>query len=191
MPTNLKVSIASANAALAPFAALANSGYIDLYTTTQPSTPETAPGGTSLVTAVFPATAFPAASGGVLTANAISAVTIANSGSAVWFRVTKSDHSTPIWDGSIGSGATNAWVLSTVYTVGTLVANGGNGYYCTVGGTSAGSGGPSGTGATITDNTVTWTYVGPAIGDMTIPNIALTAATQLTISSLTFTLPAY
>lgn len=51
-----------------------------------------------------------------------------------------------------------AWTASTVYAAGALVKNGGKLYYCTAGGTSAASGGPTGTTAAIADGTVTWAY---------------------------------
>jgi len=51
------------------------------------------------------------------------------------------------------------WQAATVYTADDLVYNGANVYICTTGGTSAGSGGPTGTGAGITDGTVEWNYV--------------------------------
>jgi hypothetical protein len=57
--------------------------------------------------------------------------------------------------------AATAWVGSTVYSAGAAVLNGQNVYYCVTGGTSASSGGPTGTSATITDGTVTWSYAGP------------------------------
>jgi hypothetical protein len=50
------------------------------------------------------------------------------------------------------------WVASTAYIAGDRVQNGVNTYYCITGGTSASSGGPTGTGASITDNTVTWGF---------------------------------
>lgn len=53
-----------------------------------------------------------------------------------------------------------AWAIATIYAVGVLVTNGGNIYQCITGGTSAGAGGPSGTNADITDNTVHWKYIG-------------------------------
>ena len=67
----------------------------------------------------------------------------------------------------IWSGSAPAWVASTTYATGAYVNNGGNLYWASVGGTAAGSGGPttctgSSTGPTgtkggaITDNTVTW-----------------------------------
>lgn len=103
MASNLKVSYSAANAQANALAALCNNGFIDIYSNTQPSTPETAAGATALATLQFGATAFGAASNGVITANAIASVTIANGGTAVWFRVTQSDHSTPVFDGSCGT----------------------------------------------------------------------------------------
>jgi hypothetical protein len=54
-----------------------------------------------------------------------------------------------------------AWVASTAYATGAMVYNGANYYIATTGGVSASSGGPTGTAASITDNTVTWKYVTP------------------------------
>lgn len=56
--------------------------------------------------------------------------------------------------------AVTAWVGSTAYVIGDQVTNSGNIYVCTVAGTSAGAGGPSGTGQAIVDGTVTWAFVG-------------------------------
>ena len=52
----------------------------------------------------------------------------------------------------------SAWAAATVYSVGNVRENGGNWYICTQAGTSAASGGPSGTGTSIVDNTVRWDY---------------------------------
>jgi hypothetical protein len=55
-----------------------------------------------------------------------------------------------------------AWVNSTAYAVGVLVLNDTNKIYeCVTAGTSAGSGGPTGTGSAITDGTVVWSYLAP------------------------------
>lgn len=55
----------------------------------------------------------------------------------------------------------SAWAISHAYAVGNLVtADSGKVYSCTVAGTSAGSGGPTGTGTAITDGGVTWRYCG-------------------------------
>jgi len=56
-----------------------------------------------------------------------------------------------------------AWQASTSYAVGGYVTNDSGPvkvYICTTAGTSAGSGGPTGTGTGIVDNTCTWDYVG-------------------------------
>lgn len=53
------------------------------------------------------------------------------------------------------------WTITTAYALGALVTNdSGKLYVATVGGTSAGAGGPTGTGSTIVDGSVTWDYVG-------------------------------
>jgi stage V sporulation protein SpoVS len=57
-----------------------------------------------------------------------------------------------------------AWASTTAYVIGDHVTNDTAPvkiYICTAAGTSAGSGGPTGTGSGITDGTVTWNYVGP------------------------------
>jgi hypothetical protein len=55
-----------------------------------------------------------------------------------------------------------AWAASTAYVKGARVVNGGLVYEVITAGTSAASGGPTGTTADITDNTVHWAYVGLA-----------------------------
>ncbi len=55
----------------------------------------------------------------------------------------------------------SAWTPSTAYAVGDKVTNGGMAYECATAGTSAGAGGPAGTGTGIVDNTCQWDYLGP------------------------------
>lgn len=54
-----------------------------------------------------------------------------------------------------------AWAATTAYTLNQYVTNGGNTYRCTTAGTSAGSGGPTGTSLTadLTDGTAHWIFV--------------------------------
>jgi uncharacterized phage protein gp47/JayE len=59
--------------------------------------------------------------------------------------------------------AATAWAPTTAYAVGNVRSNSGNIYVVTVAGTSAASGGPSGTGAAIVDGTVTWRFVGTGL----------------------------
>jgi hypothetical protein len=51
------------------------------------------------------------------------------------------------------------WVASHVYAQGAGVVNGANVYTCTTAGTSAASGGPTGTGTGIVDGTARWAFV--------------------------------
>lgn len=79
-----------------------------------------------------------------------------------------------------------AWIGSKVYAIGDQVHNGGNVYRCTTGGTSASSGGPSGTGASISDGTVTWTFV--QVGtDMTIQNASVNVGQPINVTTFTLT----
>jgi lysophospholipase L1-like esterase len=50
------------------------------------------------------------------------------------------------------------WQASTAYALNQTCQNGVNVYYCSQAGTSAASGGPTGTGSGITDNTAKWGY---------------------------------
>lgn len=62
-----------------------------------------------------------------------------------------------------------AWAADTAYTAGDYVKNDGDKIYIAdTSGTSASSGGPTGTGSNITDNTARWDYVGQTgnVGDM-------------------------
>jgi hypothetical protein len=86
--------------------ALANGGYIAVYTGSQPAL-DGALTGTQLAEAQFSATAFGAAtaSGGTVTAtaNTITSGTIANTGTAGYFAILKSDNSTVVMTGSVGT----------------------------------------------------------------------------------------
>lgn len=59
------------------------------------------------------------------------------------------------------------WTNTTLYTAGQRVCVNGNVYECIKTGTSAGSGGPTGTGNAITDNTAIWKYLEPAWAPLT------------------------
>lgn len=57
--------------------------------------------------------------------------------------------------------ATTAWAGTTLYALGQYVTNGGSYYLCIQPGTSASSGGPTGTSQSITDGTVIWQNIVP------------------------------
>jgi hypothetical protein len=63
-----------------------------------------------------------------------------------------------------------AWAGTTAYALGEQVTNGANMYLCITAGTSAGAGGPTGTGTDIADGTVVWTYLSAATAVRTQPS---------------------
>jgi glutamate synthase domain-containing protein 3 len=97
-------SLATRNAAVNAVTALANSGFIEVYSGTRPATPDTAlSGNTLLATLTFGSTAFGAGSSGVATANAITSGTAAATGTASFARVYASNGTTVIGDCSCGT----------------------------------------------------------------------------------------
>jgi uncharacterized phage protein gp47/JayE len=65
--------------------------------------------------------------------------------------------------------AVAAWQATHAYILGDRVTLGGKVYQCITAGTSAGAGGPTGTGTDITDNTAHWRYLGDGTGAIDIP----------------------
>ncbi len=109
MALNTKMSDTAVNAEANALAALANSGYLRIYDGSQPANANTAVSTQNLLAELrFGATAFGGASAGVLTANAITDDSDADAtGTAAWFRVLKSDGTTVLWDGSVGTSGCN------------------------------------------------------------------------------------
>jgi len=71
-----------------------------------------------------------------------------------------------------------AWAPNTVYALNAQATNGGNFYNVITAGTSAASGGPTGTGANITDGGVHWSYAGTVpTADATISGGKVTGIT--------------
>lgn len=78
-----------------------------------------------------------------------------------------------------------AWAPSTAYSLNAYVNLGGNAYKATTAGTSASSGGPTGTGSSITDGTVVWAYQAKALLPTDV--LAMMAAVR-TVSNLPLTM---
>lgn len=72
-----------------------------------------------------------------------------------------------------------SWAISTAYVAGQTVKNGSNLYRCTVGGTSAGSGGPTGTSSAITDNSVTWRFILPGSAFIDVDCASVSTGTKV------------
>jgi hypothetical protein len=122
MPNNPFFADATVIAGLSAQTALLNSGFLEIYSGTQPTDANTAISSQVLLaTLTFGATAFatPTASGTAPTrtvtaaANAITQGNAAATGTASWFRAYASNGTTVVWDGSVGT-ATADLILSTV-----------------------------------------------------------------------------
>jgi len=123
MATNPFLSDAAAKAAADAVCALANGGTIQIRTGSQPANANAAATGTLLVTLTFAATAFGAASSsGVASANAIGAANAVAAGTASWFRAYKSDGTTAVFDGSVGTSAADLILSSVAIVAGGNVA---------------------------------------------------------------------
>jgi len=120
----LTISTASKNLGLNAQLDVLNSGFLRIYSGTRPATPDTAlSGNTLLAELTFGATAFAAATGGTKTANAIGSDTSADAtGTATFFRAFKSDGTTAVVDGTVGTSGTDAIINSTSIVSATTVA---------------------------------------------------------------------
>lgn len=123
MATNTQMSYAAVSAEADALSDLLDNGYIRIYNGSQPSNADTAVSSQTLLAELrVNATAAPAAVNGVLTFNAITADASANaSGTATWFRTLKSDGSTVIMDGTVGTAGANMNLASVTLTAGAQV----------------------------------------------------------------------
>jgi hypothetical protein len=120
MAHNVKYSAALKNARLDQITSrIGASGLLRIYDGTQPPNPDTAvTSQIKLLEFTCGAAAFAgAASGGVLTANAISDAAALASGTASWFRLCKSD-GTAVADGTVGTAGTDCIIDNTSITAG-------------------------------------------------------------------------
>ena len=124
MALNPKLSDTAANAATDAVTALLNNGYLRIYDGTQAANANTAVGAqVKLAELRFGATAFGAASAGIATANAITADSSADAtGTATWFRALKSDGTTVVFDGSVGTSGANLNLNSVAISSGAAVS---------------------------------------------------------------------
>jgi hypothetical protein len=98
-----------------------NSGKLRIYSGSRPAT-----GGTTttlLAELTCNATFAPSASGGVLTLNSIAQDASADAtGTATWFRLVKSDGTTHVMDGDVGTSGSDLNLNSTSITAGATVS---------------------------------------------------------------------
>lgn len=116
-----------AKAAVDAGCVLANAGKLRVYTGAQPTDANTALGAQTLLGEfTMNATAFPAsaASGSaptrnaVATANAIADITAIATGTAAWFRLLKSDGTTALFDGTVGTSGCDLNLTDITITTG-------------------------------------------------------------------------
>lgn len=124
MANNLKLSNAAVDAEGDALAPLFDNGYLRIYDGAQPTNADTAIGAQTLLAELrFAATAIATSVNGVLTAAALTADSSANaSGTAAWYRALKSDGTTAICDGSVGTSAADLIMNSTAISAGASVS---------------------------------------------------------------------
>lgn len=124
MALNTQIANATCNAQADALARLLDAGKLRIYSGTQPATADAAlSGNTLLAELTFNATSAPAASGGLLTFNAITSDTNAdNTGTASFFRALKSDGTTVVMDGTVGTSSANMIIASVSISSGQTVS---------------------------------------------------------------------
>lgn len=124
MALNTQMSNVAVNAMADALSDLLDNGYLRIYDGTQAATADTAIGAQVLLAELrFNATASPAASGGLLTFSSITSDSSANAtGTASWFRALKSDGTTVVLDGSVGTSSANMIIATTSISSGQTVS---------------------------------------------------------------------
>ncbi len=124
MANNFKRADAAVNEEASKIGVLLNSGKLRIYDGSQPATADTAISGPVLLAELtFGATAFAAPSAGVAAANAITQCSsAAATGTAAWFRAFKSDGTTPVYDGSVGTAGCDLNLNSISIQIGGVVS---------------------------------------------------------------------
>ena len=124
MANNPKRTNLAANTACDAMTELANSGKCRIYDGAQPANADTAVTTQVLLAELtMNATAFAAAVAGVATANAITTDSSADAtGTATWFRLLKSDGTTVLIDGSVGTSGCDLNLNTTSLVTGAAVA---------------------------------------------------------------------
>jgi hypothetical protein len=121
----------------------------------------------------------------VATANALTAAIAPATGRPTFCRIIESDGTTVV----VQLRAALVWLASTAFSVGDRVSNGANTYVATTAGTSAASGGPTGTGTGIADGSVVWAFEG--INEAVLAGASqIISGANVSMSSVTYTQPA-
>jgi hypothetical protein len=123
MANSPKFANVTVNAEADALARLLDNGYLRIYSGSQPTNADTALGAQVLLAELrFNATSAPAASAGVLTFNALTSDTSADAtGTAAFYRALKSDGTSVVMDGSVGTSSADLVLNSTAIQSGAQV----------------------------------------------------------------------
>lgn len=100
-----------------------DNGYLRIYDGAQAANADTALGAQVLLAELrWNATAFAGAVNGAATANAITGGTGLAASTATWFRALKSDGTTVVFDGSVGTSGANINLNAVVIAIGATVS---------------------------------------------------------------------
>lgn len=123
MALNTQLAFNTADVANNAIAPLLNSGFLDIYDGAQPANADTAVAAqVKLARLTFGATAFGASASGVITANAITSGTILATSTAAWCRLLKTDGTTVVMDGTVGTAGANVTVNSAAFVINATAA---------------------------------------------------------------------
>lgn len=123
MPSNLKYSNATRNAQQTGLITYAGSGsIIRLYDGTQPANANTAISTQTLLVSLTVAGSFGTDSNGTITLGSVTSGTAVASSTATFFRIVKSDGTTVVMDGSVGTSGADMNLNSTTIASGQTVA---------------------------------------------------------------------
>lgn len=180
---SLQLSTAVRNARLDQIeTTIGTSPKLRVFTGAMPVNCATASSGTQLAEAALPSDWLAAAASGQKGLSGSWTDSAADaSGLAGYYRVLDTAGTTCGMQGLLSQ----TWQASTAYLLNQQVNNGGNVYKATTAGTSAGSGGPTGTGSGITDGSAVWTYLGTV--DMILDNTNFAVGQQFTVTSFALT----
>ena len=123
MTSQLRYAVTLKNNRLAQItSSISTSGLLSLYTGTQPTNPDTAlSGNTLLATLTCSSTFAPAPSGGVLTANTITSANAVATGTATWGTLTTSG-ATRVVDYSVGTSGADLNLNTTSIVTGAAIS---------------------------------------------------------------------
>lgn len=178
----IQYSVALRNARLAADeTAIGTTPHLKLFTGSMPANAAAASTGTELMDMVLPSDWQDTPASGAAAKLGTWQENAAANGKAGYWRMFETTETTCHMQGLTAM----PWAASSPFAVGDQVDNGGNVYICTTAGTTAASGGPTGTGTGIVDGSAVWDYLGTTT--MVLQNVNIAAPQPITISTFTRT----